>query len=377
MSKLKLFVAAGLLLCSFSTIGYSQDNPAAFDREVYAARGAILTDQDSLSVALRDIQQNQEAKNGFHIGMAVAEGQTAPGPGKDAKCARLVVWERSGCTIAVLFSVERNRNATLASRGAAMVAEDPAFAQERAAVTSSRRRASDIIFYNLGFNIGLGASDEQTFPGPGKDKIRDALLHPVEQLGFNQAVSFALNRNRIAAGLESLPGTIDREERAARGAILTGEDPLAIQLRDSQPDEASRKAFHIGMASAEKHTALGPGKDAACASLGLVKVACTMAVQFSVERNRNIVLASRGAEIVSSDPVAAQARSATTLRYRSPLDSAFYRLGFNIGLAASEGQTLPGPGKDKIRDSLPYPAMQLGFSDAVTFNLARNKAAGL
>lgn len=46
--------------------------------------------------------------------------------------------------------------------------------------------------------------------------------------------------------------------------------------------------------------------------------------------------------------------------------------GFNIGMGVAEGQTLPGPGKDKFRDGLP-PDEQAGFNSAVAYTLERNR----
>ena len=90
-----------------------------------------------------------------------------------------------------------------------MTREDPAFAEVLNNILSAMRfrQPSDVIFYTLGFNIGLGASEGQTAPGPGKDAIRNSLLFSTEQSGFNRAVSFALERNRNAAAMGATSGT--------------------------------------------------------------------------------------------------------------------------------------------------------------------------
>jgi hypothetical protein len=83
----------------------------------------------------------------------------------------------------------------------------------------------------------------------------------------------------------------------------------------------------------------------------------------SMEKGMLDVLAVKGERLASEDPLAIE------LRNREPPGPS--RRGFDIGLGASEGQTLPGPGKQKIHDSL-APAEQLGFTTAVSFALERN-----
>ena len=75
-------------------------------------------------------------------------------------------------------------------------------------------------------------------------------------------------------------------------------------------------------------------------------------------------LAARGEAIARQDRVAA------SLRNLQPDDPS--RRGFNVGLAAAEGHTAPGPGKQRIHDQL-NPAEQAGFDAAVSFSLTRNR----
>ena len=160
---------------------------------------------------------------------------------------------------------------------------------------------------------------------------------------------------------------VDLDALAVRGeAIVNADpDPLVAELHNQQPEGPSRRGFYIGMAISERHTLPGRNKDGICASLPADEPAgCSSAVSFSVERNRNAPLASRGAAIAKSDPAAARMRNATR--------DVFYKLGFDIGLAAAERQTLPGEGKDRLRDSL-LPALREGFSDAVSYTLERNR----
>jgi hypothetical protein len=77
-------------------------------------------------------------------------------------------------------------------------------------------------------------------------------------------------------------------------------------------------------------------------------------------------LVAKGAALAGQDPMAAE--------MRQMLPDANAQRGFNIGLAVADGQTLPGPGKQRIHDSLP-PDQQEGFAVAVAYSLARNRLA--
>jgi hypothetical protein len=74
-------------------------------------------------------------------------------------------------------------------------------------------------------------------------------------------------------------------------------------------------------------------------------------------------LAAKGEIIAGEDPLVA------AIRAREP--DGPIRRGFDIGMAACEGHTLWGPGKQKILDSL-SPAEQRGFVIARDFSLERN-----
>ena len=55
-------------------------------------------------------------------------------------------------------------------------------------------------------------------------------------------------------------------------------------------------------------------------------------------------LASKGEAIAASDPLSAELRSRQA--------EGAGQHGFDIGMAAAEGQTAPGPGKQRIHDAL-------------------------
>jgi hypothetical protein len=158
---------------------------------------------------------------------------------------------------------------------------------------------------------------------------------------------------------------------AAKGMAIAQQDPIATELRNQQPDASARRGFDIGMGIAETDTFPGPGKQQLHdLLLRAEQSGFEVAVTFSLARNRKKLtdLAPRGAELTRLDPLAAE------LRNQQFNDDA--RLGFDIGMAAAEKDTLPGPGKQKMHDSL-YPAEQTGFAAAVTFSLDRNRNAEL
>jgi hypothetical protein len=79
-------------------------------------------------------------------------------------------------------------------------------------------------------------------------------------------------------------------------------------------------------------------------------------------------LATRGEEIAAQDALSAELRSRT--------GEGAARRGFDIGMAAAQGQTQHGPGKQRVRDAL-SPAEQQGFDLALSFSLQRNRNAKL
>ncbi len=76
----------------------------------------------------------------------------------------------------------------------------------------------------------------------------------------------------------------------------------------------------------------------------------------------------RGGVLAANDPMA------DALRARLPEGAA--RRGFDIGLGIWDGNTAPGPGKQRYHDAL-ITAEQQGFDIAAAYALPRNKYAGL
>jgi len=244
---------------------------------------------------------------------------------------------------------------SFAARGEAIANQDPTAVELRNQQPDGSARR--------GFDIGMAAAEGQTAPGPGKQSIHDS-LPAAEQAGYTAAVSFSLARNKNLEG--------DRNtELAAKGEAIANEDPLAVELRNQQPEGRARNGFDIGMAAAEGQTAPGPGKDRIRDSLTLSgQIGFNAAVAFSLERNKYAARAAKGAEIAAADPVVAEARN-------SEVD-VFYRLGFDIATAifgdpaqGAQGNTATGPGSLGIRDSLSA-AGQRGFNASVKLHLSRN-----
>ncbi len=157
--------------------------------DVFAAKGEMIASADPLAVALREREPVGPSRRGFDIGMAVAEGQTMPGPGKDAIRDRLSEAEKIGFVSAVAFSLERNRNADFAAKGAAIAKLDPVVAQAR---------SNPSVFFMLGFDISAGIFGDlalggagHTSEGPGSGAIRDSLSLD-GQKGFREAVKLYL-----------------------------------------------------------------------------------------------------------------------------------------------------------------------------------------
>ncbi|MEQ1931732.1 MAG: hypothetical protein ABL957_14545 [Parvularculaceae bacterium] len=228
------------------SVGVRSQSAAPVDIDAMAAKGAALVNADPLAAELRSQQADDSARRGFDIGMAVAEGHTSPGPGKDAIGRSLPAAEQPGFTAAVDFSVASNRKklTDLAPRGEAVALQDPL------SVALRDQQADDSA--RLGFDIGMAVAEGQTAQGPGKDAMR-LKLKAEEQGGFASAVTFSVDRNK-------------NRERAGKGAAIAAADPIVGLLRNSETDVFYRLGFDIAIAiygdpalGAEGKTATGPG----------------------------------------------------------------------------------------------------------------------
>lgn len=204
MNKLIKFFAATLLCLTSISIAVSQPGRTRIDLDALATRGEALANEDPLALELRNQQAEGAARRGFDIGMGAAEGQTAPGPGKQRiHDVLLNPEEQPGYRIAVAFSVERNRYADRSKKGAALAEADAEIANVRNAKTD--------VFYKLGFDIAsaifgdpaLGAQGN-TSMGPGARGIRDS-LSAAGQWGFNDSMNLNLSRRGISISGPTLP----------------------------------------------------------------------------------------------------------------------------------------------------------------------------
>jgi hypothetical protein len=107
---------------------------------------------------------------------------------------------------------------------------------------------------SVGFLTGLGAAENQTLPGPGKDQIRDALAL-ADRASFQQAVEYSLDKN-------------NNTDLAAKGAHVVEIDPAVKGARSQLPlsewlgFKIATGLFGPAADGALGHTAEGPGSNA-------------------------------------------------------------------------------------------------------------------
>jgi hypothetical protein len=165
----------------------------------------------------------------------------------------------------------------------------------------------------------------------------------------------------------------DADSQANRGAALARLDPLALAIRNSLP-KLVQHGFDLGMAIAEGQTLLGPGKQGFIDTLPTPdeKHGCEIGVDYSVDRNRNSVLAQAGRAVASAHPTVQRARDAEP--------PGLFTLGFDIATGIfgdpnptfpephALGHTLDGPGAQKILADLTS-EVQRGFKVSRDLNL--------
>jgi hypothetical protein len=113
-----------------------------------------------------------------------------------------------------------------------------------------------------GFDIGMGVCEGHTLWGPGKQKILDS-LPPAEQVGFNSAAAFSLQRN-------------NNPVFATKGAIIVKADPTLAAARAIEPPGLSWLGFDIATGifgdpalGAQGNTQMGPGSEKIRSTLNL------------------------------------------------------------------------------------------------------------
>lgn len=143
--------------------------------DALAERGLNVARQDPLAMAIRTLLPAGLTQRGFDLCMAVAEGQTAPGPGKQRFHDELPTSdEKRGFEVALPFILERNRHLERARAGAAVAQANP--------IVQKARDAEPAGMFTLGFDIATGifgdpkqGAQGNTANGPGAQSVHDDL----------------------------------------------------------------------------------------------------------------------------------------------------------------------------------------------------------
>jgi len=142
-------------------------------------------------------------------------------------------------------------------------------------------------FYEAGLErTGTTSSALKTSPAPEPVKAQGRVTLPPgtpasPPVSICERARVARERNSPAA-----PG-LEQSCLAAKGEAIANQDPLAVRLRNQQPNDSARRGFHIGIAITGEDTLPGPGKDRVCASLPPAELGgCRIGVSFAIERNR-------------------------------------------------------------------------------------------
>ena len=167
----------------------------------------------------------------------------------------------------------------------------------------------------------------------------------------------------------------EEDALSGEGEAIANADPLLSAIRDAQPVGPCRRGFYAGLATEFKNTSWGPGAQSIKDGLeGAEQVGFAVAADLCLQRNNNADVASKGAAVIKADPTLAAARA-----LHQP--AGIWWLGFDIGTGifgdpalGALGNTLSGPGSNKIRASLDADG-QKGFDAARDFNLKKRRAA--
>jgi hypothetical protein len=163
-------------------------------RGVYAAKGQRMAMADPILTAMREREPEGPSRVGFDMGVALCENHTLWGPGKQHFVDALSPAEQVGCMNAANFAIMRNANLDLATKGAAIAA------QEVAPDIVAGRAVEPPGIYTLGFDIAtaifgnpaLGAHGN-TATGPGSLGIRGG-LGVQGQRGFDASTGLHMGR---------------------------------------------------------------------------------------------------------------------------------------------------------------------------------------
>jgi hypothetical protein len=238
-STMKRFCATALFGLLISTAAVPV---IAQSLDELAARGEILATADPLATELRE-RLDAPGRRGFDIGMGVAEGHTAPGPGKQKRGEELPLDQQAGYFPAVEFSVTRNANAVASNVGARIALSDPRLAQARLSGSNP--------FYALGFDIATGLLSDRNgrVQSPLPDLVPATVhgsLRGATKSGFEASASLhGRNFGSLSGGAKTNPfpagsnlGTTD----GSVGVDRVGSVPNVVGLRAADAEAALGKA---------------------------------------------------------------------------------------------------------------------------------------
>lgn len=144
---------------------------------------------------------------------------------------------------------------------------------------------------------------------------------------------------------------------AAKRLIAFG--AVAMMLMPSGASAAYQSAFDFGGPTSAALSGLPHLQD----DMGLVEATGVVLVAVNISQQQLDDLAAIGRLLEKKDALARE------LRRRQSRDAG--QFGFDVGMGVAKGQTLPGPGKDRVGEALSA-AERLGFDVAVKYSLERN-----
>ena len=178
-----------------------------------AARGKIIARSDPLLSALYELEPVGLNLLGFEVGLAIDEGGTLQGPGKEKFKNELGVGVSKEAYQRADFTIDRNANSDIATRGSAAVAANPEATAARAKLPMSNQW--------LGFNIAAGLFG----------KVTDGALGNTLRVQAPIGSENGLVRPRGLGTTLRWPSTRFREAQWARGKQrVVGRDDLQLMI---------------------------------------------------------------------------------------------------------------------------------------------------
>ena len=124
--------------------------------------------------------------------------------------------------VLVAVNISQQQLDDLASIGRSLEKKDP--------LAKELRRRQSRGAGQFGFDVGMGVAKGNTLPGPGKDRVGDA-LSATERLGFDVAVKYSLERNNNLAACSSGGGYREARSRGAGGPDCRQRRVLLVGVR--------------------------------------------------------------------------------------------------------------------------------------------------